>query len=439
MTGKKSRWTSSPVSRRRKTRGRPSSSFSASEDAGRDRPARSARSGRATSPTRARSGAASRASEPSASASAAERLRRWPSRTARRRATDRLGPLAQVLESRAGATSASSPGRRVEPDQLAAVVEHQQPLGVAEEPGRAVLGSSWLSRKSQELTPRSRSNSATVRRSGDQRDVVVVDRQRGRGPTPRPRPGELGATAAGRRSRAPGPRSACGPGARSAAGRSRGCGLIVPAGGENDQSTSPVSPSKAISSRSPRRQKTRPPTIRKSWSRAAAGSRRRRSAARPRANGLAPRPAGAGVAEVVPPLRPPPVEVERDEPGRGRGDDLVGEVADPDRRAAEVAPTRRTRPWPGRPAGASVPWTRKIRLASADGGTPSAAIGRTSAVERPLPAPDQRDREARLATGRRSSGRTAARASRSADQVARAAPPCRRSSRRRGTAPGPRA
>ena len=179
-----------------------------------------------------------------------------------------------------------------------------------------------------------------------------------------------------------------------------------PSGGENDQSTSPVSPSMASSSRSPRLAEH-----------AAADDPEVVEAARGRPAALLRRGLGLGERVRTPPGRArgrrgrirqsiaPSSRPERDDPALGGGDDLVGEVADPDRLAPQV----------GRPGGGPVagstgrrvgPWARKIRPASGDGGTPSAASGRTGRPSGRAPSAGPAAPAGSAPTGRRSSGRT---------------------------------
>ncbi len=113
-------------------------------------------------------------------------------------------------------------------------------------------------------------------------------------------------------------------------------GLIAPWTGAKLHSTSPDSPSIASSSRSPRRQKIRPPTMRKSCK----GSRSLLGL-RPDANGpcerVGHRPVRSCGAVGEAPMNLPLGQVQRDHAiARGR-DHAIGEVAHPDRAGAQVA------------------------------------------------------------------------------------------------------
>ena len=100
---------------------------------------------------------------------------------------------------------------------------------------------------------------------------------------------------------------------------------------------------------SPRRQKTRPPTSRKSVERRAgvAPAARRPSLGARRTGRAAARSLPARPRS-IPPLHGPLVEVEGDDLARRRRDQLVGEVADPDRRARPARPTSAASRRPGR-------------------------------------------------------------------------------------------
>ena len=153
--------------------------------------------------------------------------------------------------------------------------------------------------------------------------------------------------------------------------------MIGPDGAVNDQSTSPVSPSNATSSPGPG---GRRPAPRRAGSRAAArrGPQRDRPGRRSPANGSGPGgPARPGRPGSILPLHRAGGQVERDHLAPGRGDHLVGEVADP-AAAAPRSAVQRGEPSTASSSRSAIASPRKIRLASSDGVTPSVVTARTA-------------------------------------------------------------
>ena len=301
--------------------------------------------------------------------------------------------------------------------------------------GGAVLGELGLSRKIHALTPRP---GRTGRPSGGRSPAPRGRRRSAGGRAPRRRPPRSAGYSARRRPlRSPGRGSAFGLRTWSTIRRGpiQRWGLTVPAGGANDQSISPVSPSKASSSRSPRgRRRGR----RRSGSRAGdAEATARRLVRRGLGLGERVRPrAGRGRGlEVVLPVDGPVVEAGRPAgsrwrrgPGRpgSRPRRLAPQVGRPEREARrrvdrpERRPLRQEDPAglgrrgdPSAASGRAVPVTARSQRRTS-------GIGRSGSVRSPIHAVE---RVSRQPLG---------------DQRRRASPRCRTPrGARRGTGPGP--